>query len=118
MHKNGLTLVDIKEGFIRGNIFNELYSQYKDYSGIKPVITCEREADLVRLMAVSLYAHDLHLYLDVYPHDTEKFRLFKEYQKETNRLSKDFAKKHGSLTVSGVDNHWDWVAFPEKEERF
>jgi len=117
MHKNELTLVDIKEGFIRGNIFKELDQPYKNYTGVKPPINNERDADMVRLMAVSLYAQDLHLYLDVYPDDTEKFKLFKKYQLETNRLTKEYEQKYGSISLGGVGEKWDWVAFPAKEER-
>ena len=117
MHKKDFTLAPIKEGFIRGNVFEELNQPYKHYMGVKPKINSEREADLVRLMATSLYAHDLHLYLDVYPQDQDAFGLFKEYQEATNRLSKEFVEKYGSLTVSNMGDTWDWVAFPKEDEK-
>jgi len=114
--KKEFSLVDMKDGFIRGNIFNELHQPYKHYVGIKPIIRNEYDQDLVKLMAVSLYSHDLHLYLDVYPNDNKAFHLFKQYQNETNRLNKEFESKYGSMTVAGVGDAWDWVAFPERND--
>ena len=117
MHKNNFTLVPIKDGFIRGNIFEELYSPYKHYHGVKPNIRTEQDADLIRLMATSLYAQDLHLYLDVHPNDTHAFDLFKKFQMETNRLTKEYEQKYGPLTVGGVKEKWNWVAYPGKEAK-
>ena len=57
-------LVDAKEGFLRGNMFRDLYDPYKNMrcKELKP--TTEREALLYKVMEMDFAVNDLNLYLD------------------------------------------------------
>jgi hypothetical protein len=66
---NNITLFDPYNGFIRGNMFPNLYNGYKMASPyeIKPM---NEQAELLTgVDTLGFAAHDLNLYLDVYPED-------------------------------------------------
>lgn len=89
-----------KEGYDKGNLFTNLYNQYKDYKPTKLNPTNEKQALLLELSQYSFAAHELNLYLDLFPNDITILTLFNDYQKKANDLTKEYENKYGPLTIS------------------
>lgn len=112
-----LNLYNPYEGYLKGNAFSDEYIPYKNYPVAKPIITSEKDEMLVNIGQYSFMAHDLNLYLDVYPNDVEALNKFNEYRDRADELIKKYERKYGPLTVRGVDNKapfnwltsWPWV---------
>ena len=101
------------DGYNKGNLFPNLYSQYKNY---KP--DNEREQILLDLSKVAFAAHELNLYLDLNPNDESMLTLFNDYRKEANALMRQYEAKYGPLNIKSdslekgpfawVNNMWPW----------
>ena len=101
-----------KEGFEKGNLFANLYSQYKDYKPAKLKADNERERMFLELAEISFAAHELNLYLDVRPNDSSMIALFNDYRNKEMELTKSYEQKYGPLTVNSENsssNHFSWV---------
>lgn len=113
--ENPNSLYDPYEGFIRGNLFKNLYNGYKLKSPID-IEPLNEQADLLTYIdAFSFAAHDIALYLDIYPKDPDMIQLFNKYKNETNRLVKEYENKFGPLFVnSNADMKvpWAWSKSP------
>jgi len=113
--ENPNSLYDPYEGFIRGNLFKNLYNGYKlkDPIDIEPL---NEQADLLTYIdAFSFAAHDISLYLDIYPKDPDMIQLFNKYKNETNRLVKEYEKKFGPLFANSTADMrvpWEWSKSP------
>lgn len=106
-------LYDVYNGFIRGNMFPDLYNQYKltrPYD-VKPM---NQQAELLtKVDAYSFAAHDLNLYLDTHPNDQEMIELFKEYVQDKERSIKEYETKFGPLFVDDSMTYpWAWNDLP------
>lgn len=113
----GNDLVGVEKGFSRGNMFSNLFDNYKDYKVKSPVATNMRESELLDIMALSFALNDLNLYLDLHPMDEVMLRKFSELVDISCRKEMDYVKKYGPILVdddvSGdkflwVDNPWPW----------
>ncbi len=106
------------DGFDRGNLFSNLYSQYKNY---KPAIlraTNEQEQMLLDLSRLSFAVHELNLYLDLNPNDDSILALFNDYRAEADQLCREYEAKYGPLDINSndlinapfkwVNNSWPW----------
>ena len=73
------------EGYIKGNLFKNLYEEYKDYQPAKLLPKSEEEEALLNLNQMQFAMHEINLYLDVYPNDNailnEYNNALKKYQK-------------------------------------
>lgn len=114
-------LANANEGYIRGNLFNSLYTPYKNYkpSALRP--TNEQAALLLDVNQNSFAAHELRLYLDVNPNDTNMISLFNNYQRMTNEAIRKYEAKYGPILSSSMSegNVFSWEAYSwpwEKEE--
>ena len=106
-----------REGYLRGNMFRNLYSQYKNYEPAILRPTNEQEEMFLRMSEKEFAAHDLNLYLDLYPNDGNALDLFNKYRKEANRLMMDYEDKYGPILVSSdsLDTSpflWQTLIFP------
>lgn len=61
-----------------GNIFKNEYKGYKNYKPRK----LNQNNELVNLMALQNYCHDLKLHIDIYPNDSKIVNLQKEAHKK------------------------------------
>mgnify|MGYP003311820706 CR=1 FL=1 len=118
---NNNNIAEPYDGFIRGNLFNNLYEQYKNYRPARLIPNNEQASLLLNVNQLSFAAHELNLYLDVYPNDTNMIKLFNQYQKMTNEAVREYESKYGPLTVNTVSNpdnfSWEAYSWPwEKEE--
>lgn len=107
------------EGYMKGNLFSNIYSEYKNYTPqtLKP--KTEQERDLYELSKIAFAAHELNLYLDIHPEDTSLLQLFKDYEEKCKALTEQYERKYGPLSVSGITsskefnwvNNWPWEGY-------
>ena len=83
------SLVSVSEGFNRGNMFENLFWPYKYIADIKP--TNQKEELLTKLQMYCFAAHEMNLYLDVYPDDVQAIGLFNQYKEEEKKLLKNMS---------------------------
>lgn len=118
MNMNNQNLYNPKEGFIKGNMFTNLYSEYKNYKPQMLNPKSEQERMLYELDSISFAAHELNLYLDMYPEDQSMVTLFNDYRRKLEELTKNYESMYGPLTVnsnemenktfSWVNTTWPW----------
>ena len=118
MNMNNQNLFNPTEGFIKGNMFTNLYSEYKNYKPQMLNPKSEQEKMLYELDSISFAAHELNLYLDLHPEDQSMVTLFNDYRKKLDELTKNYESMYGPLTVnsnemenktfSWVNTNWPW----------
>ena len=106
------------EGYIKGNLFQNLYNQYDGYQPKELTPRSEQEKCLYELSAVAFAAHELNLYLDLHPEDQSMVTLFNDYRKKLEELTKTYESMYGPLSVnsnemenktfSWVNTPWPW----------
>ena len=104
------------EGYLKGNLFNNLYEEYKDYRPASFRFKNEKEEALFNLNQISFAMHELNLYLDIYPNDSNYINKYCELEKTYNSLLTSYEKKYGPINVNGISNTtpFSWVtnSFP------
>lgn len=97
-------------GFIRGNLFENLYDPYKNYKAEEIDAKNEREALLYQVMQYKFALIELNLYLDTNPSDKEAIELFNKYQKQERQMCNQYESMYGPLTLdSDYLNNSNWV---------
>jgi len=107
-------LVNVTEGFRRGNIFSNIYWPYKKQT-YNFVPKNDRQKMLLDIMANEFYAHELNLYLDNFPNDRAKIELFNRYNKLASDLTTEYSKRYEPLVLRGNELKevpWSWVDSP------
>ena len=66
IENNNLDLYTPYEGYIRGNLFKNMYDQYKNFQPGKIKINSEQEEMLLNIGQMAFAAHELNLLLDNY----------------------------------------------------
>lgn len=118
MNMNNQNLFNPQEGFLKGNMFSNLYNQYKSYQPPKLNPKDEQDRMLYELDAIGFAAHELNLYLDLHPEDQSMVTLFNDYRRKLEELTKNYESKYGPLTVnsnemesktfSWINSPWPW----------
>ena len=109
-------LLNSKEGFLRGNMFANLYDPYKELTYLPLNPTNEREELLYKIMENDFAINDLNLYLDLHPEDDKMYEKFKMYTNECIELKDKYSKIYGPLTLEQTnsknykweENPWPW----------
>lgn len=106
------------EGYDYGNLFSELYNQYKNYKPNILKASDDREKLLLDLSRTCFAAHELNLYLDTHPNDSSMLALFNDYQSRISEMEKKYESMYGPLNVSSeylsktpfmwVNSIWPW----------
>ena len=120
---NSMTLFNVTDAYNNGNLYSNLYSQYKNY---KPTIlkaNNEREQLLLELSRVAFVAHELNLYLDLYPNDESMLALFNDYRQEANSILEQYEGKYGPLNVSSDNMEkspfaWENTSWPWEDRYY
>ena len=104
------SILDSYEGFKRGNMFGNLYDQYRNYKPGDLKATSEREDMLMQLQELKFALIELGLYLDLNDNDRNAIKIFNEYQRKEKELCKMFESKYGPLTFDSMEykNSWTW----------
>ena len=104
------------EGYIKGNMFNNIYDQYKNYKPSNLIPNSEQEELLLNINQTCFAAHDIRLYLDLNPNDKEMINLFNNYQQQANNAIKEYEKRYGPILSTSLSNdsvfNWEENDFP------
>lgn len=104
-------IYDPYNGFIRGNMFPELYNGYKLNKPLE-ITPLNEQADMLTYIDSLCFAMiDINLYLDLYPSDTKMIELFNSYQKEKEEITREYESKYGPLTINSNSLNktpWAW----------
>lgn len=101
-------IYDLKEALRKGNLFPNLYHQYKNYVPRELSVATEREKCLLEIQELDFSIADLNLYLDVYPKDEKAYEIFKQYTKECQKKKEYYTKVFGPLTLSELTDDYEW----------
>lgn len=108
---NNLELVSPSEAFNRGNLFDNYFWPYKYVSNVK--VENERQSLMLELQKYAFSAHELNLYLDVYPNDMQAIGLYNQYTEMANNLTNEYETKYGPISVNITDKYpWQWINSP------
>ena len=101
------------EGFNRGNLFENLYSKYKNHV-YKLKVNNKKDELLYKIQIYNFAIKDLNLYLDLHPTEIKALNLYHEYEKELTRLKDEYQNKYNPLCVNDVSstNKWTWINNP------
>jgi len=108
--ENEKTLYDPYNGFIRGNMFESLYNEYK----IRPLnleASNDKEMLLLYVDMFCFAAHDINLYLDIHPNDKDMIELYNEYRVQSNNLLEEYQSRFGPVFVNSdatKEIPWSW----------
>lgn len=105
------------EAYNYGNLFADLYSQYKNYKPIILTARNEREQLLLELSRLAFAAHELNLYLDLNPNDEAMLKLFNDYRRSASALTEQYEAKYGPLNIqsNSLENSpfvWEKAPWP------
>lgn len=111
---NNNNILDTKLGFKRGNIFNNLYDEYKNYKPQELKASSEREDLLLQIDEQRFAMIEMNLYLDLYPNDKSALSKFNTYLKKEKELVAVYESKYGPLTIGSPTqtNNWLWDNSP------
>ena len=103
-----------KEGFLKGNMFNDEYVPYKNYKYGEIYASNEKEELLYGIMALAFAMNDLNLFLDLNPFDDEKLKDYQQISKKHDELVKEYTSKYCPLEINEVDNikMFNWIYNP------
>ena len=109
------TLYDPYNGFIRGNLFKNLYDPYinEEPYEIKPMN--DQAKLLTDIDSLGFAMIDLNLLLDVNPDNQEAIQLYNQYKERKEQLTKDYEKKYGPITMDSDSLNsipWAWIDMP------
>ena len=102
-------------GFIRGNMFPDLYNGYKLTNPFDVTPLNEQAEMLTMIDALCFAMIDLNLYLDVYPNDRKMIDLYNQYRMQNEEMKMQYEKKYGPLTINSaaLKNYpWTWDNAP------
>ena len=111
------------EGYDKGNLFSNLYDQYKNYKPETLRASNERERLFLELSRMHFAAHELNLYLDLNPNDRSMIALFNDYRRKVIELTKEYESKYGPLTTmsDSLDQTpfmWEKTAWPWEDRYY
>lgn len=112
--KNNSNITDTQTGFKRGNLFNNLYSEYKNYKPNDLKANSEREDLIMQIDEQRFAIIEMNLYLDIYPNDKNALNNFNNYLRKEKELINLYESKYGPMTISSpvqTDN-WLWNNSP------
>lgn len=109
------SLVNSYDGFIRGNMYAELYDPYIPSEPFNLMPQNEMEALLNKVREYEFALVDLNLYLDTHPEDTEKIKAYNQYLVMEKQAKNDFETKYGPLSLDSETLNsfpWAWEMYP------
>ncbi|HHW69434.1 MAG TPA: spore coat protein CotJB [Tenericutes bacterium] len=113
-----MALFSVNEGFEKGNMFKNLYEQYKNYKpkDLKP--KNEKEETLLAIDELAFAMHEINLYLNVYPDDMMMINKYNQLQREYNQILKYYESKFGPIQTNNehmtkspfawTEDTWPW----------
>ena len=110
---NPSNLFDVYNGFIKGNMFPDLFNQYK-LSKVYDIKPMNEQAELLTKVDAYCFAmNDINLYLDTHPNDRDMINLFKDISSNSKVVIDEYEKKYGPLFVDSSEKYpWSWNSSP------
>lgn len=111
---NKKNIYDPYNGFIRGNLFPDLYNTYKISNPYNIEPMNDQAKLLTEIDSLCFALIDLNLYLDVNRDDKDIIKLYNQYLNKKNNLLDIYQKKYGPITLNmeNINNTWDWINSP------
>lgn len=109
------TLFNPYQGFIRGNLFPNLYNYYKNPKPYNITPANDQAEMLTNIGAYSFALNDLNLYLDLHPDDQNMIALYNQYVNQYQAYKNEYSRKYGNLDTTSINtdkNEWTWVEEP------
>ncbi len=106
---------DSYTGFIRGNLFANLYKPYTNLEPFDLRPNNEKEALLNKIREYDFARSELRLFLDNFPEDTDKIKLYNDYSKLYNQYVREYEKRYAPISVESETLNsypWKWLASP------
>ena len=107
--------INPNEGWMKGNLFANLYDPNKNYKPGNIDAKNEREALLYQVMQYKFALIELNLYLDTHPNDTEMINLYNKYLDMEKKMCDKYESMYGPLTLGSEylnKNSWVWKNSP------
>ena len=103
----------IEEGFNKGNMFENLYSKYKNHV-YKLNVKDKKDELLLKIQMYSFAIKDVILYLDTHPTDQNMLNEYQRLINKKNELIKEYESKYNPLCSDNVnsDEKWTWINNP------
>lgn len=108
-------LYDAYQGFIRGNLFPDLYNSYRVSNPIEIKPSNEQAEILTNIDALEFAMQDLNLYLDMNPNDSKMIELYNYYLKQNKDFLSIYQNKYGPILLDSESikgGRWDWINSP------
>ena len=107
--------IDSQTGFIRGNLFANLYEPYlrSEPFPLKPIN--QRESLLNKVREYDFALVELDLFLDNHPNDQEKIQLYNQYLKQNKQARQEYEQRYGPLSLNSdwLNTYpWGWLTPP------
>lgn len=106
-------LTTVEDGFNKGNMFNNIYTKYKNH--VYKLKTINQKDNLLYKLQMKAFAlKDLNLYLDTHPTDQSILVEYKKIKTSYEKIKDEYEKKYGVLFSIDVDNDdkWNWIDNP------
>ena len=115
---NNSNLYSPYEGYVKGNLFKNLYKSYKNLKPVNIPINSEKDELLLNIGELSFAGHELNLLLDNYPNDSNALNLFNKYRELENTALNNYERRFGPLKITSDNmenipfkwesNKWPW----------
>ena len=112
---NFKNIYDPYKGFIRGNLFPDLYNSYKINNPYNIEPMNDQAKLLTEIDSLCFALTDLNLYLDINRSDKDILNLYNEYSNKKQKLLYEYQKKYGPITLDSEalnTNPWSWDNSP------
>ena len=107
---NKKNIFDPYNGFIRGNMFPNLYNQYKLEKPMEIRPMNEQAEMLTYIDSYCFACIDLSEYLDTHPDDKDAIKLFNQFKQNKQDYIKQYEKKYGPLSKESEElNTYPWM---------
>ncbi len=110
---NKKNIYDPYNGFIRGNLFPDLYNTYKISNPYNIEPMNEQAKLLTEIDSLCFALTDLNLYLDINDNDKDIINLYNQYTKKKEILLNQYQSKYGPITLNcEIKYPWNWNDSP------
>lgn len=116
MYNKNNDLFEPYQGFIRGNMFKNIFVPFGKIYEIKPM---NEQAELLTYIDMLEFACiDIGLYLDIYPDNEQMIQVYNQLREEKKKWKRQYEDSYGPLTLGSKalnvspwawdDNPWPW----------
>ena len=110
-------LFNPNEGYVKGNMFRNLYDPYKNYRPASLNPRNDKELAMLNLGQVGFAMHEVNLYLDNFPNNRDMLNKFNELRTSYEKMLNDYQSKYGPIEITSpymtnTPFAWSTNAFP------